>query len=161
MLRPKHPLWNASTDGELRLTLIAFIFIPLNFATSFFGMKVQQLGTGSTNIGYFFLAAVSAGRFAILLSSIVKPLEHRLQHRRKETADDLFEDVEMIQNREILRQSSSERDREQRWLLVDLMETPGMSFERPGPKFRKASKLSANNRWKKLTTSFRGSTASA
>ena len=52
-------------DGSLinvyGLTLVAFVFIPLNFATSFFGMNVQQLGTGSVHIGFSFLAAALAG----------------------------------------------------------------------------------------------------
>jgi hypothetical protein len=67
-------------------------------------MNVQQLGTGSINIGYFFLAAALMGGFTALLSSAVKSLERRQQHRRRETADDLYEDVEIIQKREILRQ---------------------------------------------------------
>ena len=68
-------------------------------------MNVRQLGTGSINTGYFFLAAALIGGCAALLSFIVKPLERQLQHRREEIADDLDEDVAIIQKREILRQS--------------------------------------------------------
>jgi hypothetical protein len=122
-------------------------------------MNVQQLGTGSINIGYFFLAAAFTGGFAALLSCIVKPLEHQLQHRRREIADDLCEDVEMIQKREILRQSKLGKRLWTRMTAGGLDENARDELERPGPKFRKAMKLSANNRWKKLTTNFRGSIA--
>ncbi|KAK3176890.1 hypothetical protein OEA41_008216 [Lepraria neglecta] len=118
-------------------------------------MNVQQLGTGSTNIGYFFLAAALIGGFAALLSSTVKPLERRLQHKRGEIADDLYEDVEIIQKREILRQSKLGKRLWTRTAIVGLDQDARYEFERPGPKFRKAMKLSANNRWKKLTTSRR------
>ena len=33
----------------------------------------------------------------------------------------------------------------------------GYDLEVPGPRFRRATKRSATNRWEKLTTSFRGS----
>lgn len=130
----------------------------MNFAASFFGMNVQQLGTGSINIGYFFLAAALIGGFAALLSSTVKPLERRLQHRRREIAGDLYEDVEIIQKRKILRQSKLGKRLWTRTAVVGLDENARYELERPGPKFRKAMKLSANHRWKKLTTSCRGST---
>ena len=119
-------------------------------------MNVQQLGTGSINIGYFFLAAALISGVATLLSLIVKPVEHRLQHRRREIAFDLFGDLEVVQKREILRQSKLGK---RLWTaIVGLDENAQYELERPGPKFRKAMKLSANNRWKKLTTSCWGST---
>ena len=55
-----------------RLTLVAFVFIPLNFATAFFGMNLRQLGTGSTSAGYFFLGALVAFGAAGLLGWGVK-----------------------------------------------------------------------------------------
>jgi CorA-like Mg2+ transporter protein len=149
-------LFNAEADCESRLTLVAFIFIPLNFATSFFGMNVQQLGTGSINIGYFFLAAALVGGFAALLSSMVKPLERQLQRRREKIAADLGEDVEIIQKREIMRHS---RYGKRLWTTVARPdEDAEYELKGPGPQFRKATKRSAINRWEKLTTSFGGST---
>ncbi|KAL9600512.1 MAG: hypothetical protein Q9219_003163 [cf. Caloplaca sp. 3 TL-2023] len=65
-------------DAVRRLTLIALIFIPLNFATSFFGMNVQQLQTGSTHIGYFVLTALLTEGLAVLLSC-----EQRSQKRKQ------------------------------------------------------------------------------
>jgi hypothetical protein len=119
-------------------------------------MNVQQLETGSINIGYFFLAAALIGGFAALLSSTVKPLERQLQHRRRELADDLYRDVEVVQKREILQQSKLVK---RLWTaVVGLDENAQYELKTPRPKFRKAIKLSANNRWKKLRASGRGST---
>ena len=66
-----------------RLTLVAFVFIPLNFATSLFGMNVKQFGTGSTNIGFFFLTAALAGTVGILLSLGIKPIERKISRAKK------------------------------------------------------------------------------
>jgi Mg2+ and Co2+ transporter CorA len=41
-----------------RLTFIAFVFVPLSFTTSLFGMNVSQLGTGHVSIAVW--AGVSA-----------------------------------------------------------------------------------------------------
>lgn len=142
-----------STDKHSRLTLVAFVFIPLNFATSFFGMNVQQLGSGSINIGYFFLAAALISGFATLLSSIVKPLERQVQDKRQEIADELNEEVHVIQKREIFRQSMLGKRLWRPRNVVELDDFARCELERPGPKIRSAMKLSANNRWKKLTSS--------
>lgn len=88
-----------------RLTLVAFVFIPLNFATSFFGMNIQQLGTGSIHIGFFFLTAILAGGLGVLLATSVKPVERALLRERTRIAGDWYVDVEYVQRREILRQS--------------------------------------------------------
>ncbi|KAH7379946.1 hypothetical protein BKA64DRAFT_648240 [Cadophora sp. MPI-SDFR-AT-0126] len=40
-----------------RLTKLAFIFIPLNFVTSFFGMNMTQFGTGGISLWVFFITA--------------------------------------------------------------------------------------------------------
>ena len=135
-----------------RLTLVAFIFIPLNFATSFFGMNVEQLGTGSMNIGYFFLAATLIGGFAALLSFLVKPLEHRLQRRRREIADQLGEDVGVIQKREILRQSKLGRRLCTRSGDVEPDRYAPDELIPPGPKIRKALRRLVTDNWKNLTT---------
>ena len=60
-------------SSRYRLTLVAFIFIPLSFTTSFFGMNIEQLGTGTTHIKFFFLLAILAGGIALLLSLCLKP----------------------------------------------------------------------------------------
>lgn len=118
---------------------------------------MQQLGTGSTNIGYFFLAAALICGFAALLSSAVKPLERQVQYKREEIADDLNEDVEIIQKREIFRQSKLGKRLWKRTDVVGLDKHARYELERPGPKIRKAMKLSASTRWKRLTTSRRDS----
>lgn len=51
------------------------MFIPLNFATFFLGMNLEQLGTGHISIGYFFLLAFFTGCLALTLSSCLKPFE--------------------------------------------------------------------------------------
>jgi hypothetical protein len=119
-------------------------------------MNVQQLGTGRVDIGYFFLAAALVGGLTALLSSMVKPLERQLRRRRGEVADRLHTEIEIIQKREILRQSNFGR---RLWTAFLKSESPPEpEFHIPGPKFRKATKQSALNRWKKLTTRFGGST---
>jgi len=88
-----------------RLTLVAFVFIPLNFATSFFGMNVQQLGTGSMHIGFFFLTAALAGGLGILLSTIIKPLQVRISRARQDVASSEYMELEEVSKRDILRRS--------------------------------------------------------
>ena len=77
------------TQGESvrRLTLVAFVFIPLNFATSFFGMNFHQLGTGSLNLGWFFLLAALAGILSFVLSVSIRPLDGLWQRARQHHAD--------------------------------------------------------------------------
>ena len=94
-----------TTEIFTRLTLIAFIFIPLNFATSFFGMNVKQLGTGGTHVGFFILTAALAGGLSVLLSISVKPVERSLLQAREQVALDNYMDLESVQNRDILRRS--------------------------------------------------------
>ena len=121
------------------------------------------------NIGYFFLAAALISGFAVLLSFIVKPLERQVQNfiikplerqvqnRRGEIADELNEDVKVIQNREIFRQSKLGKRLWKRTDVVELDDFARFNLERPGPKIRNAMKHKANNRWKNLTTSRRHS----
>ena len=40
-----------------RLTILAFVFIPLSFVTSFFGMNIVEFGTGSIRIWVFIVSA--------------------------------------------------------------------------------------------------------
>ena len=44
------------------------MFIPLNFATSFFGMNIRQLHSGATGIEYFILTALLASLVSFALS---------------------------------------------------------------------------------------------
>jgi CorA-like Mg2+ transporter protein len=46
-------------DSVGRVTTLAFIFIPLSFVTSFFGMNVREFGTGDVQI--WVVPAVAAG----------------------------------------------------------------------------------------------------
>jgi hypothetical protein len=86
-------------------------------------------------------------------------VERQLQHKRGEIADDLRRDVDIIQKREILRHSNLGK---RLWkAAAGPDESAKYEWSGPGPKFRKATKLSVNNRWKKLTTRCRGSTTTA
>ena len=68
-------------------------------------MNIQQLGTGSIHIGFFFLTAILAGGLGVLLATSVKPVERALLRERTRIAEDFSMDVEHVQNRQILRQS--------------------------------------------------------
>ena len=72
------------TRSDHRLTLVASVFIPLNFATSFCGMNIEQLGTGRLHIGYFFLLAVLAGGSCLILSGSLQPLEALWMEARRQ-----------------------------------------------------------------------------
>ena len=47
------------TDDSL-VTILAFVYVPLNLATSIFGMNVQQLNQNGQNIWVFFVTAFVA-----------------------------------------------------------------------------------------------------
>lgn len=54
---------------------ILFTFLPLTFATSFFGRNVEQLGsTDGVDISYFFLLVVLTRLMAFLISVVIKPI---------------------------------------------------------------------------------------
>jgi hypothetical protein len=65
-----------------RITLVGIVFIPLSFATSFFGMNFEQLGAGTLHIGYFFLVAAISALIAWALSASIGPAE-RLWNRAR------------------------------------------------------------------------------
>ncbi|KAH0539016.1 hypothetical protein FGG08_004410 [Glutinoglossum americanum] len=97
----------AQADSVRRLALVAFVFIPLNFATSFFGMNFEQLGTGTLNIGYFFLLAALAGGLSLALSTTLKPIEAawlqaRYRFALREYQDNDKELVASITKRQII-----------------------------------------------------------
>lgn len=97
-----------ATDSQFhRLTLVAFVFIPLSFATSFFGMNIEQLGSSGVHIGYFLLLAALAGGLSLALSTSLKPLEAawnraRRRHALEEYQDDDKDLISSITKRNIL-----------------------------------------------------------
>lgn len=50
-----------------RLTFIAFLYIPLSFTTSIFGMNIEQLGTGSINIWVWIATSVPVLLFTMVV----------------------------------------------------------------------------------------------
>jgi hypothetical protein len=50
-----------------RLTELAFIFIPLNFVTSAFGMNLMELGTGKAELWMVFVASAILGGIIVLV----------------------------------------------------------------------------------------------
>ena len=46
--------------NNLLVTVLAFIYVPLNLATSIFGMNIQQLNQNGQNIWVFFTTAIVA-----------------------------------------------------------------------------------------------------
>jgi hypothetical protein len=53
-----------------RLTKLAFIFIPLNFVTSAFGMNLIELGTGKAELWMVFVACVTLGMVILTVVSL-------------------------------------------------------------------------------------------
>jgi hypothetical protein len=58
-----------------RFTLVAIVFILLSFVTSFFGMNLEQLGTGTLHVGYFVLLAVLSGFVVWVLAASIETAE--------------------------------------------------------------------------------------
>lgn len=65
------------------ITVVGIVFIPLSFATSFFGMNFEQFGTGTMHVGYFVLAATLSGLVAWGLAASIKPAERFWDDRRR------------------------------------------------------------------------------
>ncbi|KAI9685648.1 MAG: hypothetical protein M1820_010757 [Bogoriella megaspora] len=53
--------------GLKKLTIVAFIFIPLSFTTSFFGMNFEVFGQGPLSIWIFFIVAAPMSLFSVFL----------------------------------------------------------------------------------------------
>ena len=53
-----------------RLTKLAFIFIPLNFITSAFGMNLIELGTRKAELWMVFVACVTLGMVILTVVSL-------------------------------------------------------------------------------------------
>ena len=98
MVVPKESLNNLR-----RLTVVAFVFIPLTFATSFFGMNVRQLGTGDTNIGFFVLTAVVAGCLSMCLTFGLRPWERAVTRRKERLAEDMGVSVNQVSFANVVR----------------------------------------------------------
>lgn len=45
---------------EISVTVLAFVYVPLNLATSIFGMNLQQLNNNGQQIWVFIITAVAA-----------------------------------------------------------------------------------------------------
>ncbi|KAK0100600.1 hypothetical protein ONS95_007055 [Cadophora gregata] len=58
-------------ESVRRLTVVAFVFIPLSFATSFFGMNITQL-KGDVDVKWFVLTAIISGLIAAVVAGFVK-----------------------------------------------------------------------------------------
>lgn len=72
----------ASTKAAVtvnRLSKLAFVFIPLSFTTSFFGMNVVEWGQGTTHLRTFFVTAV-----AVSICSLI-PLMPSILHTVKKS----------------------------------------------------------------------------
>lgn len=72
-----------------RLTRLAFIFIPLSFLTSFFGMNFKELGTGTLSVWVWFVPATPLVVISLyftslgLRSKILHSAQRRGQGRRR------------------------------------------------------------------------------
>ena len=55
-----------------RLTLLAFVYVPLSFVTGIFGMNIQQINSSGLNISACFIVAAVAGFVTLLLFWLVK-----------------------------------------------------------------------------------------
>ena len=60
-----------------KLTKLAFIFIPLSFSTSFFGMNVQEFGNGRIRLWMFVAAALTLSAFTLIPIRI--PIRKRIR----------------------------------------------------------------------------------
>ena len=81
------------TLKDSRITLVGIVFIPLSFATSFFGMNFAQFGAGVLHIGYFFPVAGLSGLVAFLLAASIKTsqrfwLRARNRYRMRKCGDE-------------------------------------------------------------------------
>jgi hypothetical protein len=54
-------------EGVVKLTRLAFVFIPLSFTTSFFGMNFSEFGTGDLAIWLWFAVSLPIVAIALLL----------------------------------------------------------------------------------------------
>lgn len=83
MLQTNFSLWSIrdsnrsieEAESLKRLTQLAFIFVPLSFVTSFFGMNVQELSGDGVKLWIFLVTAVCMGCSTILFWRILSPIQ--------------------------------------------------------------------------------------
>ncbi|KAG0633173.1 hypothetical protein HOY80DRAFT_1141617 [Tuber brumale] len=86
---PDHTPKNISIPGALMNTyvsVLAAIYVPLSFWTSFYGMNVKELAEGSTTLENFILSATPSVAGSLVLLGLVSywgPLTARLRPGRK------------------------------------------------------------------------------
>lgn len=66
-----------TTDSVVRLSAVAFLFIPLSFVTSCFGMNLAILGTGTAPLWTPILMALGLFTFALFMWAISKWFDDR------------------------------------------------------------------------------------
>ena len=57
-------------DSVRRVTLLAFVFVPLTFVTSIFGMNLQSFGTGNIKL-WLFLTVAGITSFTVLIMLLI------------------------------------------------------------------------------------------
>lgn len=83
MLQTNFSLWSIrdsnrsieEAESLKRLTQLAFIFVPLSFVTSFFGMNVQELSGDEVKLWIFLVTAVCMGCSTLLFWRILIPIQ--------------------------------------------------------------------------------------
>lgn len=83
MLQTNFSLWSIrdsnrsieEAESLKRLTQLAFIFVPLSFVTSFFGMNVQELSGDGVKLWIFLVTAVCMGCSTVLFWRILSPIQ--------------------------------------------------------------------------------------
>lgn len=71
----------AEAESVTKLTELAFLFIPLSFSTSVFGMQVKELNPGNISISAFFIIAIVVTSFSYVPTSA--PHSQRFFYRNK------------------------------------------------------------------------------
>lgn len=83
MLQTNFSLWSIrdsnrsieEAESLKRLTQLAFLFVPLSFVTSFFGMNVQELSGDGVKLWIFLVTAVCMGCSTVLFWRILSPIQ--------------------------------------------------------------------------------------
>jgi hypothetical protein len=84
-----------------RITYLAFVFVPLNLVSSFFGMNVKELNSGSVSVWVFFVAAAVFLIVSLLVVWLARTALERLSiafqgtdvaRFRPDLPSDLYED---------------------------------------------------------------------
>jgi hypothetical protein len=80
--------------GVARLTSLAFIFIPMSFTTSFFGMNFKELGTGGLSLWIWFAVTIPVCIFTLGtgMSDAWLPLRKYLKSLSKRPRDQIMKE---------------------------------------------------------------------